>query len=90
MAQYRAVLETRLDADDGLHRKILQHIQKETLTLFGVENTNSKSRINYEINIWSYWCAQTHAEWHYDGCGVKDNIYGCIYSGQSRIYVKPG
>jgi len=30
----RAVLETRLEAD-GLHRKFVQHIQKEALTLFG-------------------------------------------------------
>lgn len=51
------VVETRLDADDGLHIKFLETIQDLATTTF-LQNGES------ERPHWSYWCSRRHIEWH--------------------------
>lgn len=50
----KPILETRLDADDGIHKLYLQYIQYSAFQTLG----NSRN-----IN-WLYWCSRRHVEWH--------------------------
>jgi len=71
----RPVLETRLDADDGLHANYIEHIQKVALERFrrrplpenendrGTGGTNDASVV---VPNWLYWCSRRHIEWHSD------------------------
>lgn len=73
------VLETRLDADDGLHVQFLEQVQNEALEKFGV-NVGDKNEDGSSLNVhagenedgssmprpkWLYWCARRHMEWHW-------------------------
>lgn len=52
----RPVLETRLDADDGLHKAYLQYLQTKALRRFlGIGGPTTR---------WLYWCTRRHVEWH--------------------------
>lgn len=53
------VLETRLDADDGLHLHYLEMIQEEAMSR--LQYTSNKSRRN-KLR-WMYWCAMHHLDW---------------------------
>lgn len=55
--ELRAVLETRLDADDGLHVHLLEAIQAEARVRL---RYSSKQRGRQE---WMYWCCQNHLDW---------------------------
>jgi hypothetical protein len=48
------VLETRLDADDGLHRLYLEYMQDIGLRRFRKDPSLQ----------WLYWCSRRHMEWH--------------------------
>jgi len=55
----RAVLETRLDADDGLHVKLLEIIQVEAYAkLKYTRKTKQRGRQD-----WMYWCSLNHLDW---------------------------
>jgi hypothetical protein len=47
------LLQTRLDADDGLHLQYLQRIQQEASQLFHQDHVQ-----------WYYWCIKRHFEWY--------------------------
>jgi hypothetical protein len=47
----KPVLETRLDADDGIHKVFLQYVQQSAL----------KYLSEYK---WLYWCSRRHIEWY--------------------------
>jgi Putative rhamnosyl transferase len=49
------VLETRLDADDGLHRQFLETVQ--TIALRQLDR--------HPRMTWMYWCSRRHMEWHW-------------------------
>ena len=53
-SESKHVLETRLDADDGLHVDFIKYIQQRALYRF------KKSSIR-----WMYWCTRRHLEWHW-------------------------
>lgn len=53
------ILETRLDADDGLHVHFLEAIQTKAKESF--QTTQSKK----EVPRWLYWCSRRHVEWHF-------------------------
>jgi hypothetical protein len=53
LRELRPILETRLDADDGLHRLFVQYIQLVAKDRFE----------DPELN-WLYWCSRRHLEWH--------------------------
>ena len=74
----QVVLETRLDADDGLHKFYLQQIQDKALEQFlpslprssdGEEDTVQQQQEQIDdgpktIPKWLYWCTRRHVEWH--------------------------
>ena len=67
----RVVIETRLDADDGLHRNYLSTIQNKVMDTFGLnnENLNPDTKLtskNQQDIKWKYWCASDHLEWFSD------------------------
>jgi hypothetical protein len=53
LRESRPILETRLDADDGLHRLFVEYIQLVAAERF----------MDPELN-WLYWCSRRHLEWH--------------------------
>lgn len=55
-AQTHLVLETRLDADDGLHTTFVENIQRVALTSLQPNNDDNKK--------WLIFCAYSHLEWH--------------------------
>ena len=87
-AQSRIVLETRLDADDGLHRYFVQMIQQEaTLYLQQPQHTS---------NNWLIWCAATHLEWQYGipweskNNGEEEKYYGSLLPGNADACITAG
>ena len=55
------VLETRLDADDGLHRQFLEFVQHDALEQFRPPQQDSDS----PSPKWMYWCSRRIIEWHW-------------------------
>jgi hypothetical protein len=53
-SESKHVLETRLDADDGLHIDLINHIQERAIARFQKPNIR-----------WTYWCTRRHIEWHW-------------------------
>ncbi|CAJ1947781.1 unnamed protein product [Cylindrotheca closterium] len=51
------VLETRLDADDGLHQMYLDYVQGVARRRFDKDDDSSAPD-------WLYWCIRRHLEWH--------------------------
>jgi hypothetical protein len=62
--EHRAVLETRLDADDGLHVEYLASIQEQAISKLSWEFYRQRSRHRKRANKWIYWCPQVQVEWH--------------------------
>lgn len=75
----RIVLESRLDADDGLVTGYLEYVQRTALEKFGAAEANeddedgalaSKEKQNkqqqQERPKWMYWCSRQNAEWFAD------------------------
>ncbi|KAG7354319.1 putative rhamnosyl transferase [Nitzschia inconspicua] len=75
----RPVLETRLDADDGLHMHYLKYIQHVALkrfqpALYRARQHRSNGEDLTELTTdaanlppvpqWLYWCTRRHVEWH--------------------------
>ena len=57
------VLETRLDADDGLTNKFVENIQESATHRF----ISSSIRSDTNKVRWRYWCIRYHIEWYADG-----------------------
>jgi hypothetical protein len=53
LRESRPIIETRLDADDGLHLLFVEYIQLVAAQRF----------LDPELN-WLYWCSRRHLEWH--------------------------
>jgi hypothetical protein len=53
-SESKHVLETRLDADDGLHIDLINHLQERAIARFQQPNIR-----------WTYWCTRRHIEWHW-------------------------
>jgi len=51
LREERPILETRLDADDGIHKLYLQYVQYSA----------SKYMMHHK---WLYWCSRRHVEWY--------------------------
>jgi hypothetical protein len=54
LESHYTVLETRLDADDGLHKLYLEQMQSQALVSLSSPDVR-----------WMYWCARRHMEWHW-------------------------
>ena len=55
----RAVLETRLDADDGLHVHYIETIQAQAFQLLRHSTRVSATK----RASWMYWCCSSHLDW---------------------------
>jgi hypothetical protein len=69
----RMVLESRLDADDGLHLKFVETIQTHAKALLSSREDHS----------WRIWCASRHVEWQYHEAWkteVKSPLVGGLFS----------
>lgn len=83
----KIMLQTRLDADDGLHQKYLEHIQKDALERFAVPrvpipatDTNTTPAAASIIHPssstkWFYWCSGIHVKWYLDGEGEHGQLH---------------
>jgi len=62
----RPILETRLDADDGLHEHFIKYIQAVALKRFQPYKIALGRKEVYTVPIpqWVYWCSRRHIEWH--------------------------
>lgn len=69
------VLQTRLDADDGLNVHYLELLQHDALLQFSSNNNNGRN--------WFYWCIKRHLEWHSDSNRLLPIEH-------SRLCVTPG
>jgi hypothetical protein len=82
------ILETRLDADDGLHLQFLESIQAMALKSFGDHPTLK----------WRYWCSRRHVEWHFSERELENKpiwkqitTYGALAGIQhSKLCITPG
>jgi hypothetical protein len=66
LREERPVLETRLDADDGLHKNYVQYLQEVAFDRF---NLHEESDDPIPTPNWLYWCSGSHIEWHSDNVG---------------------
>lgn len=78
------IIETRLDADDGLHRYFVETIQAE-----------ADSNYRFEPRSWRLWCVANHVEWQYqtiwnESPSVPQNDTGTIVALQVNYCVTPG
>ena len=62
----RPILETRLDADDGLHIQFIEYIQLEAVERFRIldKDNNDTDDEFKDVPRWLYWCTRRHVEWH--------------------------
>jgi hypothetical protein len=67
------ILETRLDADDGLNKRYLELIQRDAKQIFYKDNIVQSTR-------WYFWCVEKHAKWYPD----KNNEVGRM-AGERRL-----
>jgi hypothetical protein len=81
------VLETRLDADDGLHLLFIELLQQMA--------THAFSR-HGELK-WMYWCSRRHMEWHWSDLDVMgrkkaaDHEYGALFGTRhDHFCITPG
>ena len=83
------ILETRLDADDGLVAGYLEHVQRNAMELFGEGGTEGEAA-GQEPRApprWLYWCSRQNAEWFADPAtdvGITNAVQ------HSRLCVTPG
>ncbi|KAG7347766.1 putative rhamnosyl transferase [Nitzschia inconspicua] len=77
------IIETRLDADDGLHRYFVETIQAE-----------ADDDYSFESESWRLWCVANHVEWQYQTIWNKtpstSNDTGSIVALQVNYCVTPG
>lgn len=61
----KIILETRLDADDGLHTSFLSHVQKTAVLKFTIKENRkvNDSKVSFGPAKWRYWCVKHYIEW---------------------------
>ena len=87
----KIVLETRLDADDGLNIKFVEEIQKSANHHLRKKREVDVDEIAQKRVKWRYWCIQSHIRWYaeadkhgsYDRGAVNpvDHEYFCVTPG---------
>ena len=75
------ILDTRLDADDGLHVDYLRSLQRAARHEFAVRPTLQ----------WKYWCARRHLAWHWAVPAAAHDTAGYVTGTQtSHMCITPG
>lgn len=86
------LLETRVDADDGLHKDYIQTIQAEAMLHLTPPSpplaTNATEKEVSDDNYWRLWCAHEHVEWHPDR--IIDGGFGYLKSLNDGKCITPG
>ena len=84
---HRIVLETRLDADDGLNEHFVEYVQKDAMRVFGSSSTLHNAMVDtaseastatdaaLEYN-WFYWCVESHIKWYLNAEGEYGKLDG--------------
>ncbi len=72
----KPILETRLDADDGIHKLYLQYIQYSAMK-FLVQDEKR----------WLYWCSRRHLEW-YVSVSKKEGMVNPVQ--HEKLCITPG
>ena len=84
---HRIVLETRLDADDGLHEHFVDHVQKDAIRKFVSSSTLQKTEVDIALEDsvtaisareykFFYWCAESHIKWYLEADGEYGQLDG--------------
>mmetsp|Transcript_28294 Transcript_28294/g.51554 ORF Transcript_28294/g.51554 Transcript_28294/m.51554 type:complete len:246 (-) Transcript_28294:7481-8218(-) len=98
-AQTRIVVESRLDADDGLHSMFAEFIQKEAAHYLDPGLSSSTNEVSTGANEkspkWMVFCAHSHLEWHYsspfsDNITVEDDSFGYLVGLALPYCITPG
>ena len=94
---YRIVLETRLDADDGLNEHFVDHVQKDAIRKFGSSSSFLNSSVGSTLDsanvvstreyMFFYWCAESHIKWYLDTDGEYGQLDG---EKRSNFCITPG
>ena len=83
------ILETRLDADDGLHHDFVKTIQEEAiryLTRHGKDVSKKESDEN-----WRVWCVDSNVQWHpIDPYPNSKREVGFLKKDYDKVCVTPG
>jgi hypothetical protein len=84
-AQRRIVLETGLDADDGLALDYIDQLQSSTLALIREQRRRKKKK------WWKLFCIQQSTQWQYYG-PYLNSLYGQVIeqTGKPRLCQTPG
>jgi len=84
-AQTKLVLETGLDADDGLARPFLEHLQR-----YAAQVTNMYRKAS-QSSWWRIWCVGRSVEWQFYGEYLNSSV-GSLLTGASskRWCLTPG
>mmetsp|Transcript_2214 Transcript_2214/g.4717 ORF Transcript_2214/g.4717 Transcript_2214/m.4717 type:complete len:439 (-) Transcript_2214:117-1433(-) len=83
------LLETRLDADDGLHRDFVQTVQEESVKYLIPQNTSSISKKELE-RFWRIWCIDANIQWHPISHKEVTSQEGFLVEEYDNICVTPG
>jgi len=80
LAQSRIMINTRLDADDGLHVRFVEHMQKEAMKDLGEDSL-----------AWRWWCTMSAIEWQYNSPWDPPSRSGCLVAPEpNQFCVTPG
>mmetsp|Transcript_26432 Transcript_26432/g.49388 ORF Transcript_26432/g.49388 Transcript_26432/m.49388 type:complete len:448 (-) Transcript_26432:469-1812(-) len=80
LAQSRIMINTQLDADDGLHVGFVEHLQKEVERALGDDAQG-----------WGWWCTMSTMEWQYNSPWTPPSPSGCLLTPPvNQFCVTPG
>ena len=88
-AQVHVVLETRLDADDGLYWKYVDLLQADAAQHL-LPKSSSSSNTNNHHHEWRVWCAYNHMEWQYASPWVNTTTTGALVGLRTKHCVTAG
>jgi len=90
LSEHLPVLETRLDADDGLHHGFIEVVQEQALRRFS-ETLATGTRLK-----WLYWCARRSIEWYWEDeyaaspSSSAQIFHGILKASQPNLCITPG
>lgn len=79
-AQTHVLLETRLDADDGLETHVLENLQRQAATAL----------VHAPAVGWRVWCASSHLEYQHYNVWDAGDVRGAIVGIKTSYCVTPG
>ena len=65
LANQFTILESRLDADDGLHKDYMKYIQQQAMEVFQDDQSQQQQQQQKPKLRYKYWCSRRILEWHW-------------------------